>query len=264
MVVRGARVASSPGSGPEPRTGRRAATADDEPGPLAPGDQGEQDRHHRQGAGVDRVGEADRRRARDAAVGERDRGQRGRDRERRGGRPDQSGRDEHRPVGMRSPTVPVTTSVAQPAEDQGPARRRSPIAPPTSSRIADATTPRRRTPRARALADGRLHGRQPRAPDLRVEARREQGERARQERRPRLPILEDVGEDLGQRRSRHPAAMLQRRGTDQRPRHATPGPLDAPPRGPAVSRLGLPARGGRRRRPARRPSRSAPRCRARA
>ena len=46
------------------------------------------------------------------------------------------------PDGTRSPTVPVTTRVARPPTIRGRARRRSPIAPPTSSRIADATAPR--------------------------------------------------------------------------------------------------------------------------
>ena len=110
------------------------------------------------------------------------------------------------PSGIRSPTVPVTTSVASPPTMRGRARRRSPIAPPTSSRIADATTPRRtyasRLGRSRMAActvesDG--------PQTFGVETRREQRDHAREERGPGLPIVEDVGEDLGQVQARHTA-----------------------------------------------------------
>ena len=101
--------------------------------------------------------------------------------------------------------MPVTTSVARPPTMRGRARRRSPIAPPTSSRIADATAPMStyasRLGRSLMAAwtvesDGpQTLGSRPAANSANAPAM--SAVRA-------CPVVEDVGEDLGQRRSRHP------------------------------------------------------------
>ena len=217
-------------SGIRPRTTNRATAAaigaTTNPGHWAPGMTGEQDRHHREGAA-----RRPRTRGRSRSRARR-RGRRARPRPARPGpssaeaaAPTRRAAMNTGPARDRSPTEPVTTSVARPADDEGPR------APEVADRAADEQQDRRRDGaeehvrlEARALADGRLHGRQRGAPDLGVETRGEQRERARQERRPRLPIVEDVGEDLGQRRSRHTARCYRRRGRSRPAAHeARPG-----------------------------------------
>ncbi len=133
------------------------------------------------------------------------------------------------PSGIRSPTDPVTTSVARPPTMSGRARRRSPMAPPTSSRIADPTAPTRtkdsssgrcRMADCTVDSDGpQTFGSRPAANSANEPATSEVSA---------TPIVDDVGDEPGERRPRHTAGCYSRRSApsafDQPALRTGPGP----------------------------------------
>ena len=130
--------------------------------------------------------------------------------------------------------MPVTTRVGEAADDEGPraAEIADRAAHEQEDRGADGADEHERL-ETRALPDRRLDGRERWAPDLGIEAGGEQRARPGHERRSRRPVLDDVGEELGQRQARH-TARCYRPPSPPGASRAT-GPATGPSAGAAAS-----------------------------